>query len=286
MSYAQLKAFHAVAASGGFSKAADRLKLTQPAVSDHVRKLEATYGVELFSRTRRKVELTDLGRQLFALTERQFEAEFQALELLNRAQGLEQGLISIGADAAVHAMPLIKRFNQRYPLVNLKLTTGNTARLIDRLERLEIDFAVVAEVPASEAFLARKVCQDRLVCVLARTHPLSRKKTLGFAEMMETPLVLREKGSVTRALLEAEIARRGLRQGPIVEIEGREAASEAVAQGLGIGIISRGEIPRDARLRAVPVSDWHETMSEWLVCLRARAELHIMKAFLELLPAA
>jgi LysR family transcriptional regulator, low CO2-responsive transcriptional regulator len=63
MSYAQLKAFHAVAASGGFSKAAHRLKLTQPAVSDHVRKLEATYGVELFSRTRRKVELTDLGRQ-------------------------------------------------------------------------------------------------------------------------------------------------------------------------------------------------------------------------------
>jgi aminoethylphosphonate catabolism LysR family transcriptional regulator len=286
MSYAQLKAFHAVAASGGFSKAAHRLKLTQPAVSDHVRKLEATYGVELFSRTRRKVELTDLGRQLFALTERQFEAEFQALELLNRAQGLEQGLISIGADAAVHAMPLIKRFNQRYPLVNLKLTTGNTARLIDQLERLEIDFAVVAEVPASEVFLARKVREDRLVCVLAQTHPMSRRKTLGFAEMMETPLVLREKGSVTRALFEAEIARRGLRQGPIVEIEGREAASEAVAQGLGLGIISQGEIPRDARLRAVPVADWQESMSEWLVCLRARAELHIMKAFLELLPAA
>src|SRR5688500_16045110 len=154
MSYAQFKAFHAVAASGGFSKAAARLNLSQPAVSDHVRKLEENYGVELFSRTRRKVELTDLGRQLYAVTERQFEAEAQALELLNRAQGLEQGLISIGADAAVHALPLVKRFNQRYPGVKLKLITGNSARLTDALERLEIDFAVVAEI-------GRASCRER-----------------------------------------------------------------------------------------------------------------------------
>src|SRR5687768_11916697 len=176
MSYAQFKAFHAVAASGGFSKAAARLNLSQPAVSDHVRKLEESYGVELFSRTRRKVELTDLGRQLFAVTERQFEAEAQALELLNRAQGLEQGLISIGADAAVHALPLVKEFNQRYPGVKLKLITGNSARLMDSIERLEIDFAIVAEVPASELFLSRKIRQDRLICVIAHDHALARKR--------------------------------------------------------------------------------------------------------------
>ncbi len=283
MSYAQFKAFHAVAASGGFSKAAARLNLSQPAVSDHVRKLEESYGVELFSRTRRKVELTDLGRQLFAVTERQFEAEAQALELLNRAQGLEQGLISIGADAAVHALPLVKEFNQRYPGVKLKLITGNSARLMDSIERLEIDFAIVAEVPASELFLSRKIRQDRLICVIAHDHALARKKSLRFAEVIEAPLIIREKGSVTRALLEAEIGRRGLRHLKLIEIEGREAANEAVAQDLGLAILSRGELPRDTRLRALPVSDWEETMSEWLVCLKARADLHIMKAFLDLL---
>lgn len=283
MSYAQLKAFHAVAASGGFSKAAARLNLSQPAVSDHVRKLEEAYGVELFARTRRKVELTDLGRRLFAVTERQFEAEAQAIELLNRAQGLEQGFISIGADAAVHALPLIKRFNQLYPGVKLKLTTGNTARLIERIERLEIDFAVVAEVPASELFLSRKIRQDRLVCVLAESHPLARRKAIRFSALMEAPLIVRERGSVTRALFEAEIGRRGLHHARLIEIEGREAASEAVAQGLGLGIVSEGELPRDKRLRVLPLTDWNETMSEWLVCLKARADLHIMKAFLDLL---
>jgi LysR family transcriptional regulator, low CO2-responsive transcriptional regulator len=283
MSYAQFKAFHAVAASGGFSKAAARLNLSQPAVSDHVRKLEGAYGVELFSRTRRKVELTDLGRQLFAVTERQFEAEAQALELLNRAQGLEQGLISIGADAAVHALPLVKKFNQRFPGVKLKLITGNSARLTDALERLEIDFAIVAEAPASELFLSRKIREDRLVCVLAHNHPLARRKSLRFAELIAGPLIIREKGSVTRALLEAEIGRRGSQHARLIEIEGREAANEAVAQGLGLGIISRGELPRDTRLNVLPMSDWQQTMSEWLVCLKARADLHIMKAFLELL---
>jgi len=283
MSYAQFKAFHAVAASGGFSKAAARLNLSQPAVSDHVRKLEENYGVELFSRTRRKVELTDLGRQLYAVTERQFEAEAQALELLNRAQGLEQGLISIGADAAVHALPLVKRFNQRYPGVKLKLITGNSARLTDALERLEIDFAVVAEARASELFLSKKIREDRLVCVLAHNHPLARRRALRFADLIEAPLIIREKGSVTRALLEAEIGRRGMHHARLIEIEGREAANEAVAQGLGLGILSRGELPRDTRLHVLPVTDWEDIMSEWLVCLKARADLHIMKAFLDLL---
>jgi len=282
MSYAQLKAFHAVAASGGFSKAAARLGLSQPAISDHIRKLETAYGVELFSRTRRKVELTDLGRRLFAITERHFESEAQAVELLSRARELEHGLITIGADAAVHALPLVKKFNQRHPRVELRLITGNSARLIESLERLEINFAVVADLPASDGFIARKIREDRLVCLLAGHHSLAHRKSIRFSELIAGPLVLREPGSVTRALLEAEAGRRGLRLRQFVEIEGREGTNEAVAQGLGAGIISMGEFPRDPRLKALSISDWQERMCEWLVCLRARADLHMIRAFIDL----
>ncbi len=88
MRHAQLKAFHAVAAQGGFSKAAARLALTQPAISDHIRKLEEAYGSELFLRRRGGVELTPFARKLYAVTERMFEAEREALELLARARGL------------------------------------------------------------------------------------------------------------------------------------------------------------------------------------------------------
>ncbi|HRX37047.1 MAG TPA: LysR family transcriptional regulator, partial [Aestuariivirga sp.] len=95
MRHAQLKAFHAVAVHGGFSRAAERLALTQPAISDHVRKLEETYGVQLFNRTPQGVTLTDMGRKLFAIAERQFEAETQAVELLSRARTLEEGQLTI-----------------------------------------------------------------------------------------------------------------------------------------------------------------------------------------------
>jgi len=286
MSYAQLKAFHAVAASGGFSKAAARLGLSQPAVSDHIRKLETAYGVELFSRTRRKVELTDLGRSLFAITERHFESEAQAVELLSRARELEHGLITIGADAAVHVLPLVKKFNQRYPRVELRLITGNSARLMESLERLEIDFAVVAERPTSDVFIARKIREDRLVCLLAGHHSLARRKSIRFSELIAGPLVLRERGSATRALLEAEAGRRGLKLRQFIEIEGREGTNEAVAQGLGAGIISVGELSRDPRLSALSISDWQEHMCEWLVCLRVRAGLHMIRAFIDLLVPA
>ena len=91
MSFAQLKAFHAVAHQGGFSKAAIVLSLTQPAISDHVRKLEETHGIQLFLRAARGVALTETGRKLYAITERLFEAEAQASELLMRAETLEEG---------------------------------------------------------------------------------------------------------------------------------------------------------------------------------------------------
>ena len=133
MRYAQIKAFHAVAIHGGFFRAAERLALTQPAVSDYMRKLEKTCGVQLFNRTARGVEMTAMGRKLFAVTERQFEAEAQALDLLSRAKTLEEGQLTIGADAAVHVLPQIARFREKYPRISLRLVSGNSAELLERL---------------------------------------------------------------------------------------------------------------------------------------------------------
>ncbi|MGH6875268.1 MAG: LysR substrate-binding domain-containing protein, partial [Aestuariivirgaceae bacterium] len=170
--------------------------------------------------------------------------------------------------------------------VELRLITGNSARLIESLERLEIDFAVVAELLPSDVFIATKIREDRLVCLLPGHHPLARRKSIRFSELTAGPLVLRERGSVTRALLEAEAGRRGLRLRQFIEIEGREGTNEAVAQGLGAGIISLGEFPRDPRLKSLSISDWQEHMCEWLVCLRARADLHMIRAFIDLLGPA
>jgi LysR family transcriptional regulator, low CO2-responsive transcriptional regulator len=280
MRYSQLRAFHAVAAYGGFSRAAEQLSLSQPAISDHVRKLEEAHGVELFLRRHGAVALTELGRHLFAITERLFEAESQAEQLLARSRNLDEGTLTIGADAAVHFLPILARFLERYPKVSVKLVSGNSAQLVQRLDAFEVDFAVTAVNPVAAQYASWLLREDRLAAFVAASHPLARRKTLSLADLAKWPVILREQGSVTRTLLLDELGRRGLPLATAIEIETREATKDAVAQGLGIGIISRGEFVSDGRVRLLEFADWTATMSEWLICLRARADLHLMRAMI------
>jgi LysR family transcriptional regulator, low CO2-responsive transcriptional regulator len=283
MRYAQLKAFHAVATHGGFSRAAHKLVLTQPAVSDHIRKLEETHGVELILRKRGGIALTDLGRKLYAITERLFEAESEAEALLARSRKLDEGSLTIGADAAVHILPVLSHFRERYPKVSVKLISGNSAALLAKLDAFEIDFAVIAAKPNSGQYASRLLREDRLAAFVSAGHPLAQRKKLSLAEFLKWPIVLREQGSVTRTLLLDELGRRGIALREAMEIETREASLEAVASGLGIGVVSSGEFIADGRLRMLAFSDWTAAMREWLVCLAGRADLHLMKAVVHLL---
>ncbi|MCA3556267.1 LysR substrate-binding domain-containing protein [Aestuariivirga sp.] len=279
MRHAQLKAFHAVAVHGGFSRAAEALGLTQPAVSDHVRKLEETYGVQLFTRAPSGVALTGMGRKLFAIAERQFEAEAQALELLSRGKTLEEGQLTIGADAAVHILPELARFRLRHPRLSVRLVTGNSAQLVRRLEDFSIDIAITAGRPAEPGFLAKKLRSDRLVAVVQRSSRLAKLREMPFAQLVKLPLILREEGSMTRSLLLEEARRRGLALSGAIEIESREAAREAAAQGLGLAIMSQGELVPDGRLAALAIPDWTTEMEEWMICLKSRSSLHVIRSF-------
>ncbi|HHI82280.1 MAG TPA: LysR family transcriptional regulator, partial [Rhizobiales bacterium] len=279
---AQLKAFHAVATWGGFSRAAKKLGLSQPAVSDHVRKLEETYGVQLFIRAQKSVSLTALGRQLFVLSEKIAGAEAEARDLLSRARGLKEGQLTIGADAAVHVLPLLSRFQDKYPGMNLKVVSGNSDTLLSRLEAFDIDFAVIGRKVSSAIFETRLLSSSGLAAFVSEGHPLSGKARVTFSQLVATPLVLREKGSATRQLFEDALAARNLAPVRAVEVEGREAAREAVVQGLGAGIVSRSEFQADERLTMIEIDGWQAEMSEWLVCLKSRAGLHMTAALLEL----
>jgi aminoethylphosphonate catabolism LysR family transcriptional regulator len=282
MRHAQLKAFHAVAVHGGFSRAAEAMGLTQPALSDHVRKLEEAYGVQLFTRAPSGVSLTAMGRKLFAIAERQFEAEAEAMELLSRGRTLEEGQLTIGADAAAHILPALARFRLKHPKLAVRLVTGNSAQLLKRLEDFSIDIAVTAERPPEPGFLARRLRTDRLVAVVQRSSRLARLKQLSFAQLVKLPLILREEGSVTRRLLLEEAARRGLTLAAPIEIESREAAREAAAQGLGLAIMSEGELVPDGRLAVLAMADWETEMEEWLICLASRGGLHAIRSFFTL----
>ena len=279
MRYAQLRAFHAVGLLGSFSKAARFLSLTQPAVSDHIRKLEDSYGVQLIFRTSRKLELTQLGLELFGISEKLFENEEEAVRLLSGAKALEKGELVIGADAAVHILPAVTAFREVHPAIGIRLMSGNSTDLLSKLDTFQIDFAVIPLPPESEQFISSKLKSDRLVAVAGGKWFQSGRRQMSLADLMQLPLIQREEGSRTRLLLTEELGRRQLKSVMAIEVEGRESVHEAAAQGLGVAIMPEGEVVPDSRLTKVEISDWNCQMEEWLVCLKSRADRHVIRTF-------
>ena len=170
ISHAQLKAFHAVATHGGFSRAAEKLFLTQPAVSDQVRRLEGYYEVLLFYRNKRTVRLTALGERLLAVTQRLFAVEAEADELLSCHRALAEGKLTLAVDSPVHILPYLARFNKAWPGIALKLVTGNTRQSLERLLTYQADLAILGGETDDPRFQSVLLSDAPLVAFVSSSH--------------------------------------------------------------------------------------------------------------------
>jgi LysR family transcriptional regulator, low CO2-responsive transcriptional regulator len=282
MRYVQLRAFHYVAISGGFSRAAEALFLTQPAISDQVRKLEEEYDVLLFNRHKKQVTLTRFGEQLLEITHRMFDTEQQALGLLSESRALRSGTLRIVADAAHHLLHILARFREKYPGIQVTMRAGNTESVIASLFAYEADIGVVGEIPAAREFDVLKLNATPIIAFVARSHPLSGTTSMRFRELGKHPLVLRERGSKTRDKLETTAASLGVTLKPAIEAEGREAVREIVASGAGIGFVSEAEFGQDSRLVPIAIDGPEMLMEEALICLSERSGGKLVRAFWEM----
>ena len=282
VSHAQLKAFHAVAVHGSFTRAAERLFLSQPAISDQVRKLEERFGVLLFHRNKRSVRLTDLGERLLGITQRLFGVQAEAQELLQDSQALQTGSLVLAVDAPVHVLPQIARFCERYPGISVKIETGNTDESLSRLFNYQADLALLGRDVNDERLFSVPLRSDPMVAFVAQTHPWASRDSICLADLDDTPLVLREVGSVTRQTLEEEMSRAGLRIRAAIQVEGREAAREAVVVGIGVGVVSAAEFGSDSRVIALPITDCKRRLTETLVCLREQSSRRVVATFLDI----
>lgn len=279
MRYVQLRAFHHVALSGSFSRAAEALHVTQPAISDQIRKLEEEYDTLLFNRAKRQVTLTWAGTALFEVTRRLFDAEDQALQLLTENRALQGGTLRIVADSAVHVLPVLAAFRLKYPGVRVTIRAGNSQQVMDSLHAYDADLGVIGEIPLGETYDHLRLNATPITAFVAAGHPLAGS-SLTWADLADWPLVLRERGSQTRTKLEAAA---GMTLAPAIEAEGREAVREIVASGAGVGFVSGAEFVPDPRLVAVPLpSSDLLVMEEALICLRERRGGKIVRAFLEM----
>ncbi len=276
MRYVQLRAFHHVAVHGGFSRAAEALSLTQPAISDQVRKLEDQYDILLFNRLKKKVTLTEAGQHLLKITNRMFENEQQALELLNESRALSAGTLRIIADSAHHLNAILGRFRQKYPRIKISLKTGNTEDVIKALYAYKADIGVLGDVPDLSEIDVLHLGTSQIIAFAQKGFV---SKSLTLADLTNYPLVFREQGSKTRQKI-AELAKtRKISLRPIIEAEGREAVHELVANGAGIGFVSAAELAHDDRIEKISVTDLNVSMDESLINLRERRNGKLIRVF-------
>lgn len=279
MRYVQLRAFHYVAICGGFSRAAEALFLTQPAISDQVRKLEEEYDVLLFNRHKKQVTLTQHGQKLLEITHRMFDTEQQALDLLSESKALRSGTLRIVADAAHHLLHVLGRFRERYPGIRITVRAGNTETVISSLFAYEADLGVLGEIPESREFEILHLNSTPIVAFVAGSHPLAGRRSVSFEELATHPLIMRERGSKTRHKLETMAQSLGVTLKPTIEAEGREAVREIVASGAGVGFVSSAEFGHHGRLAPLQIEAPQMMMDEALVCLRERSGSKLVRAF-------
>ncbi|MDH3667446.1 MAG: LysR substrate-binding domain-containing protein [Paracoccaceae bacterium] len=281
MRYVQLRAFHNVAICGGFSRAAEALHLTQPAISDQVRKLEEEYDLILFNRRKKQVSLTNAGERLLEITRRLFEVEKQAHDMLSESRSLRSGLLRVIADSAHHALPVIGRFRERYPGIELSIHTGNSEDVLSQLLNYEAEVGVLGEVPQGENFEVIRLSSSPLIAFAAADHPLAQQGSVTLKALARQMLVLREPGSKTRSSIEVAAAERSIKLKASIEAEGREAVREIVAISGGVGIVSAAEFGRDPRLVPLRITDCEVVLDEALICLAERAGSKLISAFLD-----
>jgi aminoethylphosphonate catabolism LysR family transcriptional regulator len=277
-----LQAFHAVAREGGFTAAARRLNVGQPTVSTHVRSLEGHFGVELFYRRGRVVQLTDTGRALLAITQGLFGHEGEAIALLGSVRDLEAGSLRIGAIAPYDVMGLAAQFRTLHPGIAMSVVIGDTAAVLDGLLRFDFDVGIIGHGLDDGRFHTLFYDRHRVLALVPAGHRLARRRTIRIAELDGEEMVLRAESSMTRQTFERALAAAGAAIRPVMKIDSREAVREAVLRGLGIGVISAWEYFPDPRIRALSFLDAELYTASHVVCLAERKERPLIRRFLEM----
>jgi len=256
MDFPRLAVFGAVARHLSFSKAAEELQLSQPAVSKQIHQLEAELGVRLFQRMGRRVELTEAGKMVAAYAQRVLLLTEEVRRALAELEGVERGYLRLGASSTpgLYLVPdLLARFRREYPGVETTLIITNSVDVARRVSAGEMDLGFVGAAPEIPGLLFHDFAEDEIVLIVPARHALSRRRKFAPDLLGSEVLIVRELGSATREIAEANLARLGITLRRTMEMSGSEAVKRAVAAGLGIAFISYHAIALEVAQKLVAV---------------------------------
>ncbi|MED4958896.1 MULTISPECIES: selenium metabolism-associated LysR family transcriptional regulator [Paenibacillus] len=261
LNYHQLHIFYTVAERGSFSAAAQALHMTQPAVTMQIQALEDYFGCKLLVRSTKKIELTEAGQTLLPFARKSVEMIRETEQAMSRYTSMLEGRLQLGASLTIgeYVLPrLLGPFGQRYPHISIVMKVMNTTQIIEEIVGHQLNFGLVEAPVQHPDMVSEPVMEDELKLIVPAGHPLSGKKTAALEEVVSYPFVLREKGSGTRQVMEAEFKRRGVemsRVQTVMELGSTGAVKSAVEAGIGITIISPSSVKHEQALGLMEALD-------------------------------
>lgn len=286
MTLRQLQVFRAVCDHGSYSRAAEEMALTQPAVSLQIRQLEELIGQPLFEYVGKKLYLTEAAEALKRAGNDIF-GRLESLDMqLSDLQGSLQGQLNLCVESsAKYFTPhLFAAFRQQHPEVSLSLTVVNHSLAVRRLSLSRDDLMIISQVPADMALDFLPFLNNPIVAVAPADHPLCKRGNLELQDLTAYPLLIRENGSGTRRASEDYCNQKRAHFPQTLEIGSAEAQVEGVLAGLGLALLPRHAVRLELRqglLRELPVAELPLQRSWCAVNIRGRRLSPVAQAFLD-----
>ena len=287
-----LRSFLAIVDTGGFTKAAKKLKMSQPAVSTHIPELEKNLGAQLFEKLGSRNRMTATGEVIVGEARAILQGVRHLRVMAQESETGVGGLLTVGASTTPgnYVLPrVLAEFERRFPAVRTKLVIGNSTRILERLVANEVELGAVGIQPSGDDFVSRPLADDELVVFAPAASPLSRRRgEIPLADLADQRFILRESDSATRRLTESWLTSRKFSP-TVMELGCPETVKRAVAAGLGLGILTKYAISADAGERGfsiLRVPGFPIRRSLYMVHLRRKRLTRTMSAFLELLKAS
>lgn len=250
----RLQVFHTVAKVMSFTKAAETLHMTQPAVTFQVKQLEDFFNTRLFDRTHNKITLTDAGKVVYDYSDQILELYEKMNSDVREMTGEVTGTLVIGASTTIaeYMLPsLLGAFKKQYDDVNIRLQVGNTDAIVSMVENNMIDLGLV-EAPVHNKNLEVDVCRvDEMQLICPKSHPLAKRDKVTVEEFRKYGYITREEGSGSRTVIDSYIREQGLTYSDlkvVMELGSPEAVKMAVESDVGIAIVSRTTLAKELKL--------------------------------------
>ncbi len=250
MNERQLKIFHEVATRLNMTQAASALYMSQPAVSQTIKDLEREFGLNFFDRIGKKLYLTCNGEILFSYARRILNLHNECLNEIKSAKDLKSGRLRIGASTTIGIYILtdiIGKYSKDNKDIDISIIIENTNNIVNLILENKIDFAYVEGPVHSDEIIVEDFYDDELVIITSTEHHFAKQKTIDIKALEKEKIIMREKGSGTREIIETLLLSHNIKIQKSLELGNTEAIKKAVEAGLGISCISNRAISKEVK---------------------------------------